>query len=43
MKTGRVAVIDIGETNAKVVLVNLADMSEATIMTRPNTAQPGTP
>lgn len=38
-----VAVIDIGKTNAKLVLVDLADMSELAVVTRPNRVLPGPP
>ncbi|MBD0865888.1 MAG: FGGY-family carbohydrate kinase [Rhodobacteraceae bacterium] len=37
MTNGQVAVIDIGKTNAKLVLVRLSDLSEIAIVTRPNT------
>lgn len=37
MKSGHVAVIDIGKTNAKLVLVNLADLSEIDVITQANT------
>ncbi|WP_417209072.1 FGGY-family carbohydrate kinase [Antarctobacter sp.] len=43
MKTGHVAVIDIGKTNAKLALVDLADLSEIAVITRPNTVRPGPP
>ncbi|MDW4498810.1 FGGY-family carbohydrate kinase [Sulfitobacter sp. D35] len=39
----RVAVIDIGKTNAKLALVDLDDMSEIAVVTRPNTVRPGPP
>lgn len=38
-----IAVIDIGKTNAKLALVNLADLSEIAVVTRPNTVLPGPP
>ncbi|MEM8824580.1 MAG: FGGY-family carbohydrate kinase [Pseudomonadota bacterium] len=38
-----VAVIDIGKTNVKLVLVDTATMSEIAVMTRPNTVLPGLP
>ncbi len=42
--TGRhVAVIDIGKTNAKLALVDLADLSEIAVVTRPNKVLPGPP
>lgn len=37
MNAGHVAVIDIGKTNAKLVLVNAVDLSELDIVTTPNT------
>ncbi|MAY48021.1 MAG: carbohydrate kinase, partial [Rhodobacteraceae bacterium] len=43
MTTGHVAVIDIGKTNAKLALVDLADLSEIAVVTRPNTVRPGPP
>lgn len=39
----RVAVIDIGKTNAKLALVDMADLSEIAVRTRPNTVRPGPP
>jgi len=39
----RVAVIDIGKTNAKLALVDTADMAERAVFTRPNTVLPGPP
>ncbi|MFY0635209.1 MAG: FGGY-family carbohydrate kinase [Vannielia sp.] len=38
-----VAVIDIGKTNAKLALVDLSDLTELTVITRPNTVLPGPP
>ncbi|WP_415921655.1 FGGY-family carbohydrate kinase [Tateyamaria sp. SN6-1] len=38
-----IAVIDIGKTNAKLVLVDAADLSEIEVITRPNTVLPGPP
>lgn len=38
-----VAVIDIGKTNAKLALVDLSDLSEVAVITRPNTVRPGPP
>ena len=38
-----VAVIDIGKTNAKLALVDLEDLSEIAVRTRPNTVRPGPP
>ncbi len=38
-----VGIIDIGKTNAKVVVVNLAARSEVAVETRPNTVLPGPP
>lgn len=43
MTTGHVAVIDVGKTNVKLVLVDLADLSEVAVITRPNTVLPGPP
>ncbi len=43
MNKGHVAVIDIGKTNAKLALVDLADLSELDVITRPNTVLPGPP
>ncbi|WP_428926810.1 FGGY-family carbohydrate kinase [Marinibacterium sp. SX1] len=40
---GHVAVIDIGKTNAKLALVDLADLSELAVVTRPNTVLAGPP
>lgn len=39
----RVAVIDIGKTNAKLALVDGTDLSEIAVLTRPNTVLPGPP
>ncbi|WP_424988885.1 FGGY family carbohydrate kinase [Microbulbifer sp. S227A] len=38
-----IAVIDIGKTNAKLALVNRADLSEIAVITRPNAVLPGPP
>lgn len=38
-----IAVIDIGKTNAKLALVDLASMSEIAVLTRPNTVLPSPP
>ena len=38
-----VAVIDIGKTNAKLALVDMEDLSEIAVRTRPNTVRPGPP
>ena len=38
-----IAVIDIGKTNAKLALVDLATMSEVAVLTRPNAVRPGPP
>ena len=38
-----IAVIDIGKTNAKLALVDLATLTEIAVLTRPNLAQPGPP
>lgn len=38
-----IAVIDIGKTNAKLVLVDRQSLSEVAVMTRPNTVQTGGP
>ncbi|WP_439523726.1 FGGY-family carbohydrate kinase [Marivita sp.] len=43
MTRQHVAVIDIGKTNAKLALVDLADLSEIAVVTRPNTVLPGPP
>ena len=43
MTSGHVAVIDIGKTNAKLALVSLSDLSEISVITRPNTVLPGPP
>ncbi|MBF9036129.1 carbohydrate kinase [Rhodobacterales bacterium HKCCE2091] len=39
----RVAVIDIGKTNAKLALVDTATLAEIAVRTRPNTVLPGSP
>jgi len=41
--TGHIAVIDIGKTNAKLVLVDRETLSEIAVITRPNTVRPGPP
>ncbi|SFI55767.1 FGGY-family carbohydrate kinase [Jannaschia pohangensis] len=38
-----VAVIDIGKTNAKLALVDMATLTEIAVVTRPNTVLPGPP
>ncbi len=38
-----IAVIDIGKTNAKLALVDLATLTEIAVVTRPNTVLPGPP
>lgn len=38
-----IAVIDIGKTNAKLALVDLQDLREIAVVTRPNIVQPGPP
>lgn len=43
MKSGHAAVIDIGKTNAKLALVDLSDLSEIEVVTRPNTVRDGPP
>ncbi|QHQ35910.1 FGGY-family carbohydrate kinase [Algicella marina] len=43
MSIARVAVIDIGKTNAKLALVDLARLEEIAVVTRPNTVLPGPP
>ncbi|MEM7614279.1 MAG: FGGY family carbohydrate kinase, partial [Pseudomonadota bacterium] len=43
MSAQHVAVIDIGKTNVKLALVDLADLSEVAVLTRPNTVLPGPP
>jgi sugar (pentulose or hexulose) kinase len=42
-KPAHVAVIDIGKTNAKLALVDTADLSEIEVTTRPNQVLPGPP
>jgi len=39
----RIAVVDIGKTNAKLALVDLATCTEVAVVTRPNTVLPGPP
>ncbi|MEM7752289.1 MAG: FGGY-family carbohydrate kinase [Pseudomonadota bacterium] len=41
--TGHVAVIDIGKTNAKLVLVDRESLTEIAVITRPNAVLPGPP
>ncbi|MCK8463753.1 FGGY-family carbohydrate kinase [Aliiroseovarius sp. S1339] len=43
MTRRHIAVIDIGKTNAKLALVNQADLAEIVVVTRPNTVLPGPP
>ena len=43
MTSGHVAVIDIGKTNAKLALVDLADLSEIAVVTQRNVALEGPP
>ena len=43
MNTKHIAVIDIGKTNAKLALVDLDDLSEIAVATRPNIVLPGPP
>ncbi len=43
MTPGHIAVIDIGKTNAKLALVDTADLSEIDVTTRPNTVLAGPP
>lgn len=43
MNTGHVAVIDIGKTNAKLALVDVSDLSEIAVITRPNRVVSGPP
>ncbi|WP_299622006.1 FGGY-family carbohydrate kinase [uncultured Tateyamaria sp.] len=43
MTPRHIAVIDIGKTNAKLVLVDAADLSEIAVITRPNAVRPGPP
>ncbi|SMX41519.1 FGGY-family carbohydrate kinase [Actibacterium lipolyticum] len=43
MKRTNVAVIDIGKTNAKLALVDLSDLSEIAVVTRPNNVLNGHP
>ena len=43
MTSRHVAVIDIGKTNAKLALVDLSDLAEIAVITRPNTVLPGPP
>lgn len=43
MTQKHVAVIDIGKTNAKLALVDLDDLSEIAVVTRPNKVLPGPP
>ncbi|MEP5729871.1 MAG: FGGY-family carbohydrate kinase [Sulfitobacter sp.] len=41
--TGHIAIIDIGKTNAKLVLVEKETLTEVQVITRPNTVLPGPP
>ncbi len=41
--TGHIAVMDIGKTNAKLVLVDRETLTEIAVITRPNTVLPGPP
>jgi len=41
--TAHVAVIDIGKTNVKLVLVDQQSLAEVEVITRPNTVRPGPP
>ncbi|MBB94121.1 MAG: carbohydrate kinase [Rhodobacteraceae bacterium] len=43
VQAGHIAVIDIGKTNAKLALVDLATLDELAVVTRPNTVLPGPP
>lgn len=43
MTRGHVAVIDIGKTNAKLALVDLANLTEIAVVKRPNCVLPGPP
>ena len=43
LTSGHIAVIDIGKTNAKLALVDLATLAELDVVTRPNTVRPGPP
>ncbi|WP_204115532.1 FGGY-family carbohydrate kinase [Shimia biformata] len=43
MTNRHIAVIDIGKTNAKLALVDLSDLSEIAVVTRPNKVLPGPP
>lgn len=43
MTAGHVAVVDIGKTNVKLVLVDLADLAEIAVVTRANIVRPGPP
>ncbi len=43
MRLRGIAVIDIGKTNAKLALVDLANLEEIEVVTRPNPALPGPP
>ncbi|MFK7764631.1 MAG: FGGY-family carbohydrate kinase [Roseobacter sp.] len=43
MRSGHIAIIDIGKTNVKLALVDLADLSEIAVVTRPNVVRPGPP
>ena len=43
MKLNHIAVVDIGKTNAKIALVDLNDLSEIAVATRPNKGVAWTP
>ncbi|MEO1362556.1 MAG: carbohydrate kinase, partial [Pseudomonadota bacterium] len=43
MSARHVAVIDIGKTNVKLALVDLRDLSEVAVVTRPNKVLDGPP
>ena len=43
MSKGHIAVIDIGKTNVKLALVDLADLSEIALVTQPNVVRSGPP
>ncbi|TDL84394.1 FGGY-family carbohydrate kinase [Meridianimarinicoccus aquatilis] len=43
IKPQHIAVIDIGKTNAKLALVDLATLTEVAVVTRPNAVRPGPP
>ena len=43
MTPARIAVIDIGKTNAKLALVEAETLAEIAVVTRPNRVLPGPP